>query len=199
MARMTNRYEGRCHYCGDDVPAEGGVCWRFGSRWYVAHAGCMDGRRDEIKRLKREAKAQGYGRERWRDFERDLREAYGLSRTASIPEAAFRGVAPERVARPAPAPESAQARVPDFAADVARDLAEAEAEAEPQRRADCACNRTGGGVCLDCGAPVEPAPADRPAPAPAPSRTRQRKASRAESSIARLAPTLASMVRSVAP
>ncbi len=37
---MPNRYAARCHYCPATVPAQGGRCWKWRGRWYVAHEAC---------------------------------------------------------------------------------------------------------------------------------------------------------------
>ena len=39
---MTNRYPGRCYYCGGTVEAHAGRCWKKGRRWLVAHLDCAD-------------------------------------------------------------------------------------------------------------------------------------------------------------
>ena len=45
---MVNRYAGTCHYCKGQVPASGGVCWRYRGRWYVAHTTCSKKRKGGV-------------------------------------------------------------------------------------------------------------------------------------------------------
>jgi len=56
---MTNRYEGKCHYCGEAVPAGEGSLWRWKGRWYVAHRECSKARR-RAKRAGRSKSVYAY-------------------------------------------------------------------------------------------------------------------------------------------
>jgi len=45
---MVNKYSGKCHYCGAEVPANGGSAWKYGRRWYIAHLTCAKERKSNV-------------------------------------------------------------------------------------------------------------------------------------------------------
>jgi hypothetical protein len=42
---MVNRYAARCCYCRGAVPVNGGSCWKYRGRYYVAHPACSEERK----------------------------------------------------------------------------------------------------------------------------------------------------------
>lgn len=49
---MTNKYPGRCRYCGGRVPAYGGRLSKNGKRWVVSHLPCEEDGADRVDTIR---------------------------------------------------------------------------------------------------------------------------------------------------